>query len=133
MRRYFTVLTAVFAVVAFSSLALAQAEKPKVEKAAKTEQATAKKAPAAAPAASGKVAKFDEATKTLTVTTKDGDKNFMVTADTKIATGAKALKAADLVAGKDVKVTYSEAGGMMTATKIAIAAEKAPAKKAEKK
>jgi hypothetical protein len=52
MRRFFTVLTAMFAVVAFSSMVFAQAataqtEKPKVaaEKTVKTEKAVEKAAP----------------------------------------------------------------------------------------
>ena len=150
MRRIFTALTAAFAVVAFSSAVFAQApaatEKAakattaKVEKAktemAKTEQvATEKKEAvkkAAVPVAVGKVAKYDAATKTLTVTTKKGDENFTLTADTKIAAGAKAAKEDDLVAGKNVKVAYTEAGGQMTATKVTIAAKKV-APKTEKK
>jgi hypothetical protein len=154
----FTVLTAAFAVVAFSSMTFAQAPaqaekatKPAVEKAAKpaaektvkpavekTEQAAAKtekkaETKKAAPVATGKVAKFDAATKTLTVTTKKGDENFTLNADTKIMAGAKAAKEDELVAGKAVKVAYTEAAGQMTATKVTIAAEKPAAKKAEKK
>ncbi|HEY3382920.1 MAG TPA: hypothetical protein VGK32_14185 [Vicinamibacterales bacterium] len=153
MRRIFTVLTAAFAVVAFSSLVLAQTtpqtEKPKAaaektvkaEKAAvakteqaaakteKVEKAVAKKAPLSA---SGKVAKYDDATKTVTVTTKKGDENFAVTADTKIMAGTKVVAAADIT-GKTVKVAFTEADGKMTATKITIAAEKAAPAKTEKK
>lgn len=151
MRRMFTVLAAAFAVVAFSSMTYAQAPvqaekaaKPAVEKVAKpaaekvapaaqaekTEKKAAKKP--AATVATGKVAKYDAATKTLTVTTKKGDENFTLTADTKIMAGAKAGKEDELVAGKNVKVNYTEAAGQMTATKVTIAGEKA-AKKAEKK
>ena len=143
MRRMFTAFAAAFAVVAFSSMTFAQAPaqtaekvvKPAVEKTTqaatqteKTEKkaaATAKKA--AAPVATGKVAKFDAATKTLTVTTKKGDENFALTADTKIMAGSKAGKEDELVAGKNVKVYYTEANGQMTATKVTIAAEKAAA------
>jgi chemotaxis response regulator CheB len=85
---------------------------------------------AMAPVAVGKVAKYDAATKTLTVTTKKGDENFTLTADTKITAGAKAAKEDDLVAGKNVKVAYTEAGGQMTVTKVTIAAP--AAKKMEK-
>jgi hypothetical protein len=147
----FTVLVATFAVVAFSSMTFAQAPatekaaKPAVEKVAKpvaekaapaaaqaekTEKKAAKKA--AATVATGKVAKYDAATKTLTVTTKKGDENFTLTADTKIMAGAKAGQEDELVAGKNVKVNYTEAAGQMTATKVTIAGEKAM-KKTEKK
>lgn len=144
MRRMFTVLAAAFAVVAFSSMTFAQAvpaektAKPAAEKtvkpaaekvvkpaAEKTETAAkieTKEVKKLAPVAIGKVAKYDAATKTLTVTTKKGDRNFTLTADTKIAAGAKVAKEDDLVAGKNVKVTYTEANGQMTASKVTIAA-----------
>ena len=110
MRRLFTVLTVAFAVVSFSSMVSAQAatqtQKPKVaaEQAAVKTQ-TVKVAKPVALSASGTVAKFDEATKTLTVTTKTGDKDFMLAADAKIMVGAQAAAAGDLMAGKKVKVT----------------------------
>jgi hypothetical protein len=150
----FTVLAAAFAVVAFSSVTFAQAPaaekaaKPAVEKAAKvkpaaekavdqaaaqTEKPAKKEAKKAATVATGKIAKFDAATKTLTVTTKKGDENFTLTADTKIMAGAKAGKEDELVAGKNVKVSYTDNAGQMTATKVTIAGEKAAAKKTEKK
>ena len=126
MRRFTAVLPAAVAVVSLTSFAFAQADKAKAEKpAAKVEQATAKKAAPAAPSAAGKIAKFDEASKVLVVTTpKDGDKTFTLGASTKIVSGAKALKTTDLVVGREVKVTYREADGKMTATRIAVAAEK---------
>ncbi len=122
MRRFVTVLTAAFAVVAFSSLVFAQAATQATEKKApaKVEQTVAKTVKPLA--ASGKVAKFDEATKTLTVTTKDGDKVFMLAADAKITAGAKTATTADL-AGKTVKVTYTVVDGKNVASKVTIAAE----------
>ncbi len=144
MRRIFTAVVAVFAVTAFSSVALAQATAPaekattaKVEKAKPAKVAdqaatkTEKAAKKAAPVATGKVAKYDAATKTLTVTTKKGDENFTLNADTKITAGAKAGTEDELVAGKNVKVHYTEANGQMTATRVIVAS--AAAKKSEKK
>ena len=120
MRRLFTVLTVAFAVVSFSSMVSAQAatqtQKPKV--------AAVKVATPVALTASGKVAKFDEATKALTVTTKTGDKDFTLAVDAKIMVGAKAAVAGDLVAGKNVKVTYAMVDGKHVASKVTIAAEK---------
>lgn len=147
MRRFCTVLTAAIAVVAFSSMVFAQAgtaaqatekkvEKPAVktekpvEKAAVKAEKVAEKPVAKAEKAmsvTGKVAKFDEATKTLTV----GEKDFTLAADAKIMSGAKAATTADL-AGKTVKVTYTTVDGKNVASKVTIAAEKAAAK-AEKK
>ena len=120
MRRLFTVLTDAFAVVSFSSMVSAQVatqtQKPKV--------AAVKVATPVALSASGTVAKFDEPTKTLTVTTKTGDKDFTLAADAKIMVGAKAAVASDLVAGKNVKVTYATVDGKHVASKVTIAAEK---------
>jgi hypothetical protein len=144
----FTVLAAAFAVVAFSSVTFAQAPaataektvKPAVEKTAQTATETAKKTgqtakettkKATTPAATGTIEKFDAATKTLTVKTKKGAENFTLNADTKIMAGSKAGNEAELVAGKHVKVAYTEAAGQMTATKVTLASEK-PAKSEKK-
>ncbi|HEX7485379.1 MAG TPA: hypothetical protein VF332_04455 [Vicinamibacterales bacterium] len=131
MRRYFTVLTAAFAVVAFSSMVFAQAATQTVEKkAVKTVVKTEKVVKASS--VSGKVAKFDEATRILTVTTKGVDTDFTLGADAKIMAGAKAATTADL-AGKTVKVTYTTVDGKNVASKVTIAPEpKAPAKTEKK-
>ena len=142
MRRMFTVLAAAFAVAAFSSMTYAQAPaaaaekaaKPAVEKASKTTTETAQAAKteakeptkkATAPTATGTVEKYDAATKTLTVKTKKGAENFTLNAETKIVAGSKAGMESELVAGKHVKVAYTEAAGQMTATKVTLPAEKA--------
>jgi hypothetical protein len=148
----FTVLAAAFAVVAFSSVTFAQAPaaekatKPAVEKAAKPAAETAKKTEqtakteakettkkATAPTATGTIEKYDAATKTLTVKTKKGAENFTLNADTKIMAGSKAGKEDELVAGKNVKVAYTEAAGAMTATKVTLPTEKAAPKTTTKK
>jgi hypothetical protein len=124
MRRFITVLTAAFAVVAFSSMVFAQAatQTPVPDK--KVAVKTVKPAPLSA---SGTVAKLDEATKTLTVTTKDGDKDFTLAADAKIMSGAKAMTIADLT-GKTVKVTYTVVDTKNVASKVTIAPEPKAAK-----
>jgi hypothetical protein len=131
MRRFVTILTAVVAVAAFSTMAFAQ-----TPTAAKSAATTAKPAVATQPApaakpvvaeqaapkavkplsANGKVVKFDEATKTLTV----GAKEFVLAADAKIMAGAKAATTADLD-GKTVKVTYTVVDGKNVASKVTIA------------
>jgi hypothetical protein len=130
MRRFVTILTAVVAVAAFSTLSFAQATtaaKPaaSVKPAVATHPAPAAKPMVAAQAApkavkplsaSGKVAKFDEATKTLTI----GAKEFTLAADAKIMAGAKAATTADLD-GKTVKVTYTVVDGKNVASKVTIA------------
>jgi hypothetical protein len=133
MRRVINVVVAVVAAVTFSTMVLAQAPaqtgKKPAEKAAKVEKK------ASTLAANGKVAKFDEATKTLTLTTKEGDKAFTLGADAKIMAGANTASSADLP-GKDVKVTYSQVNGKNVASKVTVAGTHATgttAKKAEKK
>jgi hypothetical protein len=153
MRRVVTTLTAVAAVVAFSSMVFAQAAATKPAATAKP-AAAAQAAPAAKPvattpatpvakpvaaaqAAPAKVkaakplsakgeGKYDEATKTLTV----GEKVFTLAPDAKIMMGAKVATIAD-VAGKNVMVTYTVVDGKNVASKVTIPAAKAP--KAEKK
>lgn len=151
MRRMFTVLTAAFALVAFTSLAsahtpsqagtAAKAAKPAAEKVVKpaaakpvqAEKSTKKEMKKSAATARGEVEKYDSAARTLTVKTKKGPETFAVTGDTKITAGAKAGNESELVAGKNVIVHYTEANGQMTATQVSIAAEHAMAKKAPKK
>ena len=131
MRRFVTILTAVVAVAAFSTMAFAQATTAAKPATAVKPVVATQPAPAAKPvvaaqaapkavkplAANGKVAKFDEATKTLTV----GDKDFVLAPDAKIMAGAKAATTADL-AGKTVKVTYTVVDGKNVASKVTIAA-----------
>jgi hypothetical protein len=118
MRRVFYALMAVVATVALSSILLAQApaptEKKPVAKAAKVEKKMA------ALSANGKVARFDEATKVLTLSTKEGDKEFTLGAGAKIMSGASTATTVDL-AGKNVKVTYSNVDGKNVASKVTIA------------
>jgi hypothetical protein len=135
MRRFYTVLAAAFVAVSFSSMVFAQAAAPTEKKApAKTTTQAPVVKKAAAVAATGKVAKYDDATKTLTVTTKTGDQDFVLGTDAKIVTNMKAGTAADLAAGKNVKVTYTEADGKKTATKVNVTTpvEKPAAKTAKK-
>jgi hypothetical protein len=139
MRRTFTVLAAALAVVAFNSVTFAQTAaqaektaKPAVEKVAKTENTAKTEAKevkkAAAPTATGTIEKYDAATKTLTIKAKKGAEHFTLNANTKIVAGTKAGKEAELVAGKNVKVAYTEAAGQMTATKVTLVAEKTASK-----
>lgn len=120
MRRLFTVLTVAFAVVSFSSMVSAQA----ATQTHKSKVAAVQVTTPAALSASGKVVTFVEATQILTVTTKDGDMEFTLATDAKIMVGAKAAVAGDLVAGKNVKVTYAMVAGKHVASKVTIAAEK---------
>jgi hypothetical protein len=134
MRRVVTTLTVAVAAVAFSSMVFAQtpATKPAAKPAAATQAAPAAKPVPAAPVPakvvkvtkpltfSGKVVKFDEATKMLTV----GEKEFELAADAKIMAGAKAATTADLT-GKTVKVTYTVVDGKNVASMVRMPAAKA--------
>jgi hypothetical protein len=115
MRRVFNVLTAVAVALAFGSMVFAvppqQAEKKPAEKAVKKSSTEA---------ANGKVERFDDATKTLTVSTKEGEKQFVLGADAKIMSGANVATPAGL-AGKNVKVTYSHVDGKNVASKVTVA------------
>ena len=134
MRRFATVLVAIVAVAAFSSMVFAQATTAAKTAVATKPAATAKPVvaqaqtakpmvkPAAKMSAKGE-AKFDEAAKTLTV----GDKTFTLAADAKIMMGAKAATTADLT-GKNVMVTYTVVDGKNVASKVTIAAAAKPAK-----
>lgn len=129
MRRCPRMLTAALVVVSFSSLVFAQGSTAPqtVEKRASTKRLATAKKPAPL-AVTGTVARYDEATRTLTVTTKRGDRNFVLGADTKIMASAKTAPTSDLVAGKNIKVTYTDAGGTLTATKVNVQAEKGAVK-----
>ena len=104
MRRFVTILTAVVAVAAFSTMAFAQAttrgQARHRHQARRRGQARRGDDPGpggqAGPAKPAKLsvkgeAKFDEATKELTV----GDKTFTLAADAKIMMGAKTVTTAD--------------------------------------
>jgi hypothetical protein len=131
MRRVFSALTAVAVAFTFSSMVFAVAPHQTGTKPAEKTVKTEKKASALA--ANGKVEKFDDATKTLTLSTKEGEKQFTLGASAKIMSGANAAAAADL-AGKNVKVTYSHVDGKNVASKVTIAtSHPTSAKSAEKK
>jgi hypothetical protein len=118
MRRVFSALTAVAVAFAMSSAVFAvaphQAEKKPAEKNVKMEKK------ASTLAVNGKVERFDDATKTLTLSTSEGERQFTLGADAKIMSGANAATTADL-AGKNVKVTYSHVDGKNVASKVTLA------------
>ncbi len=122
MRRF--VLAAV-AVLAMSGMAFAQATAPQT-----TEKQTAPKAAKAPKAkaltAMGKISKADATS--ITITTKKGEETFQLGTDAAVTEGATKLTAADLSSkvGDNAKVTYTESGGTMTATKVVVSKAKAP-------
>ncbi len=122
MRRIFTILAAVLMVGTFAYAQTApagQTEKPKAAKSASTKT----------PSAHGAIVSSDATS--ITLKTKAGEEKFAINSDTKITQSGKAIMAGDLKAGETATVSYTKAGDQMTATKIVVAAAKAP--KAEKK
>ncbi len=122
MRRIFTILAAVLMVGTFAFAQTGtqtETTKPK----AKSEK------PAKTPTAHGAIVSSDASS--VTLKTKAGEEKFAINADTKITQSGKAITAADLKAGETATVSYTKAADQMTATKIVVAAPKAP--KAEKK
>jgi hypothetical protein len=129
MRRF---VLAAIAVLAMSGFAYAQATPPQP-----TEPQTAPKAAKAPKAkhmtAVGKIAKADASS--VTITTKKGEETFQLGTDAAVTEGTQKLTAADLSSkvGDNAKVTYTESGGTMTATKVVVSKAKAPAKAKEPK
>jgi hypothetical protein len=130
MRRFITVATVVFALVAFGSMALAQGAKASDKK--KDEKTVTKVEKTEPLAATGKVDKLDDSGKKFTLKTKDGDKEFTLAKDAKITAGTKTEKA-EAMKGKDVKVTYTVVDGKSVASKVTIASDQKDEKKDGKK
>jgi hypothetical protein len=134
MRRLFTSIVATAVVLAFSGMVLAQtkqaapAEKKPAVQATQAEKA-AKPAKAKAMKASGTIKAASETR--LTLTTKEGDKEFALEPKTAVAEGARTLKAADLatLVGQSAVVHYTESGSRVMVTKVTVAKPKAVAKK----
>jgi len=123
-------LVCLLTLVAFISGALAQ---PK---------STEKPAPVQAPAApekpklekfSGKIKSVDAVAKSIVVAKGKDEKNFMVTADTKITKGKETPKFEDLKAGMNVSIDYNKEGDKNVAVTIKVAATKAQPQKTEAK
>jgi hypothetical protein len=111
MRRILSTAAAALAVVALSGSAYAA----QATKEAKP-HATAKSM-----AATGKIAKYDAASKTVTLTTSKGDESFVLGDMAKVTHSGKAVSDLSELVGHSAKVHYTEAGGTKTATSISVA------------
>jgi len=139
MRRLFTSFVAVAVVLAFSGMALAQAKQASTEKKPTAQAASTQTEKAAAPAkakagkASGTIKAASETS--LTITTKEGDKEFALDPKVVIAEGTKTLKAADLagLVGQSAVVHYTQTGTVVTVNKVTVSKPKAEKKEAPKK
>ena len=109
--------------VAVAGSAAAQA-KPQAQK-----PGAAKVARATTLTASGKVVKFDAASNTLTVSTNQGEQQFMLNSTARITEGQKSVAASQLgtLTDRQVQVRYTESEGHKMASSVRItAAPKAP-------
>jgi hypothetical protein len=93
--------------------------------------AQAAKAPRAAAAhastgkslsATGQIVSFDDATKTLTLSTTEGEQKFMIGSKARVQQGARTITAGTLssMAGRRAKVRYTEASGDMAAESVMV-------------
>jgi len=139
MRRLFTSIVAVAVVSAFSGMALAQAKQASAEKkpAAQASAAETGKSATPAEAKAGKASGTIKAASgtMLTLTTKEGDKEFALGPKAVVTEGAKTLKVADLagLVGQSAVVHYTEAGTEMRVTKVTVAKPNSAAKTAATK
>ena len=135
MRRLFTSIVAVAVVLAFSGMALAQAKQASVEKKPTAQAASAQTEKPATPAKAkaGKASGTIKAASgtSLTLTTKEGDREFTLDPKVVVAEGTKTLKAADLagLVGQSAVVHYTETGTVMTVHKVTVSKPKAAEKK----
>jgi Cu/Ag efflux protein CusF len=112
MQRIVKAVVAAAAVVALGGSVLA------------AQAATESKPKAAAPksmAATGKIASFDAATKTVTITTAKCDESFVLGDGAKVMHSGKAVTDLSTLVGHDAKVHYTEANGAKTASSISVA------------
>jgi hypothetical protein len=113
MRRILSAVVVTAAALALGGSVMgAQATKP-----AKTHAA----ATAKGMSASGKIAKYDSATKTVTLTTAKGDESFVLGSDAKVMHAGKAVTDLTPLVGHSARVHYTEEGGTKTATSVSVA------------
>jgi Cu/Ag efflux protein CusF len=72
----------------------------------------------------GKIKSVDAVAKSVVVAKGKDEKNFMVTADTKITKGKETLKFEDLKAGMNVSIEYNKDGDKNVAVAIKVAEAK---------
>jgi len=118
-------LVGLLTLVAFVSGAIAVAP----PKAATTPATVAPAATKTAPPAKlekfgGKIKSVDAVAKSIVVTKGKDEKNFMVTADTKITKGKETPKFEDLKAGMNVSIEYNKDGDKNVAVAIKVAEPK---------
>lgn len=88
------------------------------------QKATTAKAKATTLMTAGKIVKFDAGSNTLTVSTKQGDEQFMLSPAARITEGQKSVAASQLASLTDrqVQVRYTESEGHRMASSVRIGA-----------
>jgi hypothetical protein len=95
---------------------------------------SAKPAKTAAPkaaSATGKIVSYDDASKTLTISTSKGEEKFVLGSSVKLNEGAKTITAANLssLTGQQAKVHYTASGSDKTAESVMVSEPAHAAKK----
>jgi len=129
MTRFPKIVTLGVALLSVASLAGAQttstAKKPSTNVTAKPAgSTTTKTAKTTSVVATGKISKFDAASKALTVTTSKGDVTFTLSDKAVLKDGSKTIQADALsgLAGQTARVSYMEKEGTKTATSVHVTA-----------
>ncbi len=89
---------------------------------AKTKDATAAPAAPKALSATGTIVSFDDATKTLTLSTAKGEEKFVLGSTARLQEGAKTITSANLssLAGHQAKVRYTASGSDKAAESVMV-------------
>jgi hypothetical protein len=114
MRRILSMAVAAATVLALGGSVMAAT-------AAKEAKAKSTTTAAKSMSATGKIAKYDAASKTVTLTTAKGDESFVLGDSAKVMHSGKAVSDLDTLVGHTAKVHYTEANGTKTATSISVA------------
>jgi len=112
MQRIVKAVVAAAAVLALGGSALA---------AQAATEAKPKAAAAKSMAATGKIASYDAASKTVKLTTSKGEESFVLGDAAKVMHSGKAVTDLSTLVGHDAKVHYTEANGTKTASSISVA------------
>jgi hypothetical protein len=92
------------------------------EQASKMAKAPAKAAAPKAASATGKIVSFDEASKTLTISTSKGEEKFVLGSNVRLQEDSKTITAANLsgLTGHQAKVRYTASGSDKTAESVMV-------------
>ena len=116
MRKVITAFGIAALVAALGGVGYAQ-----TTKSAKPAKTSAPAAPKAA-SATGKIVSFDDASKTLTISTSTGEEKFVLGSSVKLNEGAKTITSANLssLTGQQAKVRYTVSGSDKTAESVMV-------------